>query len=103
MHDIALFVAGMLIILMAIPLIQSFTDTITMVLNIIVTFTQWIQSIFNLKTVSNNVKIQDLKDSIEPTMTQAVGFQVPSEDEFYDEEDPDENKFNSKNKNKVGF
>ena len=102
MHDIILFVAGMLIILMAVPLIQSLTDTITMLLTIIVTFTQWIQSIFNLKTMNNNVKIQDLKDSISPSMTQALGFQAPSEEEF-DDEDSEEDKMNSKNKNKVGF
>ena len=98
MHDIILFVAGMLFVILALPVIQTISD-------IICTLGQWVLSALNVKVTKNNVKVQDLNDSIEPTSAQAIGFQSPlSSDDYYDDdEDPDEDKMNSKNKNKVGF
>ena len=91
MHDIILLVAGMLFIILALPIIQTISD-------ICVTFGQWILSILNVKVTKNNIKVEDLNNSIEPTSAQAIGFQVPYEEDYDDEDEPD-----NKMKQKVGF
>jgi len=92
MHDIILFVAGVIFIILALPVIQTISD-------IICTFGQWILSAMNVKVTKNNIKVQDLNDSVEPTSAQAIGFQAPlSEEDYDDEEEPD-----NKMKQKVGF
>jgi len=90
MHDIILFVAGVIFIILALPVIQTVSD-------IICTFGQWVLSAMNVKVTKNNVKVQDMNDSLEPTSAQAIGFQAPPEIEYYDDEDPEsEDKLNSK-------
>lgn len=92
MHDIILFVAGVLFVILALPVIQTISD-------IICTFGQWLLSALNVKVTKNNVKIQDMNDSLEPTSAQAIGFQAPLYEEDYDdEEEPDD-----RIKQKVGF
>ena len=93
MHDLYVFVAAIIFMVVALPVLQTLSD-------IICGFGQWIISIFNVKITTNNVEIQNLNDSIEPTSVQAMGFQAPlSEEDYDDEEDEPDNKM----KQKVGF
>jgi hypothetical protein len=92
MHDLYVFVAAIIFVIVALPILQTISD-------IFVTFGQWIISVFNVKTTKNNVEIQDLNDSVQPTSAQAIGFQAPFEEDYYDEEEEPDNK----NKRKVGF
>jgi hypothetical protein len=88
MRDVYIFIAGVLSILILLPIAQSIGD-------IFMTLAQWIISIFNVHIAANNATIQDIQDSIQPTSASAIGFSAPSEEEFYDDEedDPEENKF----------
>mgnify|MGYP000851666499 FL=1 len=86
MHDIFMFVAGIVFTVFALPVLQTISDTF-------VTLGQWLLSVFNLHIVRNNSIIQSYQNPFE---TQAIGFQAPDE-EYYDEDDePDE-------KLKIGF
>lgn len=92
MHDLYVFVASIIFVVVALPVLQTFSD-------VFCAFGQWIISIFNVKITTNNVEIQNLNDSIEPTSVQAMGFQAPlDEDDYYDEDEPDDHI-----KQKVGF
>lgn len=86
MHDIFMFVAGIVFTVFALPVIQAISD-------MFVTFGQWILSVFNLHIAKNNSIIQNYQN---PINTQAIGFQAPDESNYYDDDDPDE-------KLKIGF
>lgn len=93
MHDLYVFVASIIFVVVALPVLQTFSD-------VFCAFGQWIISIFNVKITTNNVEIQNLNDSIEPTSVQAMGFQAPlSEEDYDDEEDEPDDHI----KQKVGF
>jgi hypothetical protein len=80
MHDIILFVAAICFIVVALPIIQTLSD-------IVCGFGQWIISAINVHVISNNVKSQDMQ---EVSNSQAIGFQVPSDDSDDYEVEPDE-------------
>lgn len=87
MHDFYIFVAAIIFVIVALPVLQTLSD-------IICGFGQWIISIINVHVTNNNVKSQSIQ---EPENTQAIGFQAPDESDYYDDDDePDE-------KLKIGF
>ena len=87
MHDFYIFVAAIIFVIVALPVLQTLSD-------IICGFGQWIISIINVHVINNNVKSQSIQ---EPENTQAIGFQAPDESDYYDDDDePDE-------KLKIGF
>ena len=86
MHDLFMFVAAIIFVVVALPVLQTLSD-------IICGFGQWIISIVNVHITTNNIKVQDMQ---EPVNTQAIGFQTPDEISYYDEDEPE-------NKNLMGF
>lgn len=92
MHDILIFIAGVAFVILMLPIAQSISDMVC-------GFCQWIISSLNVKVTRNNVEVQDLNNSVEPTNAQAIGFQMPNELEYYDDDEEPDNE----NKQKVGF
>lgn len=90
MQEIYVFVAGIVFIAIFFPILQSISD-------IFLTLSQWIISIFNIHIADNNAIIQDIQDRIQPTSSQAIGFQAPNEEEYYYDDDDEDNKI------KTGF
>lgn len=88
LNDFMMFVAGTLFIVLILPVIQTLSD-------IVCGFGQWIISAINVHVISNNVKSQDMQ---EVSNSQAIGFQVPSDDSDDYEVEPDE-----ENKIQTGF
>lgn len=54
------------------------------------TLFEWIKTIIALRIVKNNVKINDLQQSLEETQTRAIGFTADWEEDDYDYDDDDE-------------
>lgn len=84
------FIAGILFYVMVIPILESLVE---MILGYIETL-----KIENTKKVTKgNIDIMELQAQTEQSYTNAIGFEVPSE-EYYDEEE-----WEDKTKNKIGF
>ena len=95
MQNILMFLFGIVVVMLFLPIIQGIADMVQ-------ACSQWFISTINVKITSNNIAIENLKDSTTKENTQVIGFQTSDEYETYDEDDDDrDNK--SKNKNKIGF
>ena len=88
MHDLFMFVAAIIFVVVALPVLQTLSD-------IICGFGQWVISIINVHVINNNVKSQSMQ---EPENTQAIGFQVPEDTEYYDDYEDE-----LENRNPMGF
>ena len=97
MNVLLIFIAGIVFVAVILPILDGFLQCIS---GLFEWFTSWI----SVHIMINNVQVQDMKDSLQINNTQAIGFEAPPEiSEFDYEEEPDEDKLNSINKNKVGF
>lgn len=84
------FIFGIVFYIACIPIIESLVDLIL----------SWIETkkIGNVKKVTiGNKEISDLQAQMEEVYTNAIGFQVPSDSEEYEDE------YEDKLKNKIGF
>lgn len=66
------FINGILVAVFALPIIQSIAVTAC--------------SFLRVKITENNCRIEKLKMDIEPTSSHAIGFQMPEEMEYYDDD-----------------
>ncbi len=89
------FLCGIACVTFALPILQYIADTIC-------SFFELIKSNISVKITENNVKIQNLHDSLEPINTNAIGFHSDDETVYY-EDDDDEEEDRHKSINKIGF
>ena len=93
MSDIAIMFSGIAFVIVLIPILQSVSD-------VAVTLGTWITSIMNCKIVANNAKMESIQNEAEPISNHAIGFDIGSYDDCYEEDCNDEE---LENKNKIGF
>lgn len=93
-----IYVIGILTIVAIIPLIES-------LVNVVLTWIEYLKTIPTKKILEENKEIQKLQSEIEPINTFAMGFQAPEDYVFEDDEfDDDEFEEECKNNNlKFGF
>jgi len=84
------FLLGIILIILALPIGQGIAD-------LIITVFEVFRSKMSLTISENNFKIQKMNEQLEFRSTQAIGFGIPSEEQY--EEEEDENKA----ANKIGF
>lgn len=89
MRNLKSFIFGIITIVCALPILESITD-------IICGFLEKFKAKNTIKIMKLNKEIEDLQYQLEPTSTQAIGFEVPSE-EYYEDDDWEEDKL------KIGF
>ena len=83
------FVLGMIFLLVVEPILDTITGTIQ-------TIFEAIKAKISVYILHKNVEISKLNAEIqgyeEPQETQAIGFALPEEEYYYDDEDGEENK-----------
>lgn len=83
------FILGMIFLLVAEPILDAITDTIQ-------TAFEAIKAKISVYILHKNVEISKLNAEIqgfeEPQETQAIGFALPQEDYYYDDEEEDKTK-----------
>ncbi len=84
------YILGMVTAICMIPIMESFTELIQMLLEVP-------KGMLSKKVIKINNEIQDLQAESEPVSTSCIGFEIPSEsDDFYDD-------YDDKKKNHIGF
>ena len=91
MKKLTAFALGMVSIITLIPILESLTDLA------VAHIESWIRNPIKRTLISNN-EIADLQAKFEPIDSQVMGFAIPSEEEYYEDDD-----FEDKSKIKVGF
>lgn len=85
------YILGMVTTICIIPILESFTELIQMLLEIP-------KGTLSKKVITINNEIQDLQAESEPVSTSCIGFEIPSEsDDYYDDD------YEDKKKNRIGF
>ena len=75
------YILGMVTAICMIPIMESFTELIQMLLEVP-------KGMLSKKVIKINNEIQDLQAESEPVSTSCIGFEIPSEsDDFYDDYD----------------
>ena len=90
MKKLTAFALGMVSVIAVIPILDSLTDLTVAYIK------SWQGNPIKRTLVSNN-EIADLQAQLEPINSQLMGFAMPSEEEYYEDE------FEDKSKIKVGF
>ena len=90
MKKLTAFALGMVSVIAVIPILDSLTDLT------VAHIESWKGNPIKRTLVSNN-EIADLQAQLEPVNSQLMGFAIPNEDEYYEDE------FEDKGKIKVGF
>lgn len=80
MKKIIIFIFGMLTTLAFIPIIESLVE-------IVLCSLEPLKAKSTKKVLKINKEINELQSELEPIDTQAIGFEIPSDEEYYDEED----------------
>ena len=93
MKKLTAYVLGMVSIIAVIPILESLTD-------LAIAHIESLKGNPIKKTLISNNEIADLQAQLEPVSGQAIGFAIPSEDEYYED---DEFEDKSSSKCKVGF
>ena len=89
MDKLKCFIGGMLTVIVATPILEEITE-------IICGYLEVLKGNSTKKVLEVNKAIQELQTQIEPIDTSCIGFQVPNQEEEYDE-DWEEDKI------KIGF
>lgn len=89
MKNLKCFILGAVSIILLLPILESITD-------IACGWLETLKAINTKKVLRLNKEIEDLQEELEPIQTQAIGFQVDSE-EYCEEDDWEEED------RKVGF
>ena len=85
------YILGMLTIICAIPILESLTELIQVVIEVP-------KGVLTKKVMTLNKDIQNLQAAMEPVTTSCIGFEAPNA-EYYDDDD----EYEDKQKNKIGF
>ena len=88
MKKLTAYALGMVSIIAVIPILESLTD-------LAIAHIESLKGNPIKKTLISNNEIADLQAQLEPVSSQAIGFAIPSEDEYY-EDDEFEDKIGSK-------
>ena len=91
MKKLTAFALGMVSVITVIPILESLTDLA------VAHIESWQGTPIKRALISNN-EIADLQAQLEPVNSQLMGFAMPNEDEYYEDDE-----FEDKSKIKVGF
>ena len=91
MKKLTAFALGMVSVIAVIPILDSLTDLT------VAHIESWKGTPIKRALISNN-EIADLQAQLEPINSQLMGFAMPNEDEYYEDDE-----FEDKSKIKVGF
>ena len=91
MKKLTAFALGMVSVIAVIPILDSLTDLTVAYIK------SWQGTPIKRALISNN-EIADLQAKLEPINSQLMGFAMPNEDEYYEDDE-----FEDKSKIKVGF
>ena len=91
MKKLTAYALGMVSIIAVIPILESLTD-------LAIAHIESLKGNPIKKTLISNNEIADLQAQLEPINGQLMGFAIPSEDEYYEDDE-----FEDKGKIKVGF
>lgn len=85
------YILGMLTVICTVPILESLTELIQVVIEVP-------KGMLTKKVMTLNKDIQDLQAAMEPVATSCIGFEAPNT-EYYDDDD----EYEDKQKNKIGF
>ena len=91
MKKLTAFALGMVSVITVIPILESLTDLT------VAHIESWKGNPIKRTLISNN-EIADLQAQLEPVNSQLMGFAIPSDEEYYEDDD-----FEDKGRIKVGF
>ena len=91
MKKLTAFALGMVSIITLLPILESLTDLAVAYIE------SWRGNPIKRALISNN-EIADLQAKLEPINSQLMGFAIPSDEEYYEDDE-----FEDKGKIKVGF
>lgn len=89
MDKLKCFIGGMLTVIVATPILEEVTE-------IVCGYLEVLKGNSTKKVLEVNKVIQELQTQIEPIETSCIGFQVPNQEEEYDEDWEED-------KTKIGF
>lgn len=92
MKKVYCFIFGIVAYISLIPILESITEVICSNLEIL-------KGIATKKVLKINKEINDLQSELEPIDTNCIGFEIPSEEYYEDDEEWEDDKL----KNKIGF
>ena len=84
------YVFGMMTGILAIPILEQITDIVCGGLEVL-------KGKNTKKVMQINKEIEDLQMQLEPINTNCIGFEVPNQEEYYEDD------WEEENKNKIGF
>jgi hypothetical protein len=90
MNKLKCYIFGMMTVILAIPIIEQITEIICGGLEVL-------KGKNTKKVMQINKEIEDLQMQLEPINTNCIGFKVPNQEEYYEDD------WEEENKNKIGF
>ena len=90
MNKLKCYIFGMMTVILAIPIIEQITEIVCGGLEVL-------KGKNTKKVMQINKEIEDLQMQLEPINTNCIGFEVPNQEEYYEDD------WEEKNKNKIGF
>ena len=90
MNKLKCYILGMIIVILAISIIEQITEIVCGGLEVL-------KGKNTKKVMQINKEIEDLQMQLEPINTNCIGFKVPNQEEYYEDD------WEEENKNKIGF
>lgn len=90
MNKLKCYIFGMMTVILAIPIIEQITEIVCGGLEVL-------KGKNTKKVMQINKEIEDLQMQLEPINTNCIGFKVPNQEEYYEDD------WEEENKNKIGF
>lgn len=90
MNKLKCYILGIVTIVVAIPIIEQITEIVCGGLEVL-------KGKNTKKVMQINKEIEDLQMQLEPINTNCIGFKVPNQEEYYEDD------WEEENKNKIGF
>ena len=90
MNKLKCYILGMMTVILAIPIIEQITEIVCGGLEVL-------KGKNTKKVMQINKEIEDLQMQLEPINTNCIGFKVPNQEEYYEDD------WEEENKNKIGF
>lgn len=90
MKNLKYFIGGVIFYVIGIPIIESLAETITTLLEIP-------KGKVSVPVLKLNKELKNIQGDEEPVNTNVIGFEIPSEVDYYDEDDD----FDDKKKTKI--
>ena len=90
MNKLKCYILGMITVILAIPIIEQITEIVCGGLEVL-------KGKNTKKVMQINKEIEDLQMQLEPINTNCIGFKVPNQEEYYEDD------WEEENKNKIGF